>query len=616
MKLRVKERIIEEAAITITRSSPRTRKRDPDQGLDGLEPSSPASKRVKKQNKENIRATTQVVKQEADLDGIQINGDSQKPSPRRRPKAGTSKAEEIKVQDTQSAPKEEAPNGSGGGSSTRKRKGRELAKKPGEAKEQQIDVKEEEKVLEADTSKKRKGKPTEVSSEILEAVNQDTDIEDEKKDIDAHTPPKPKRKRKTKEEKEVEAMPLAVRTTGLRMYVGAHVSIAKGLQNSITNCHHIGGNAFALFLKSQRKWDNPTLTDESRDAFRSHCQLHKYDAASHVLPHGSYLVNLAHEDAQRAKQAYDAFLDDLHRCERLGIKLYNFHPGASGSSPLPEAIKRIANKLNTALSATKTVTPLLENMAGSGTVIGSRFSDLRDLISHIKPEFRHRIGVCLDTCHAFAAGYDLRTPDSFRRVLQDFDDTVGIKYLKALHVNDSKAPLGSKRDLHQNIGLGFLGLRAFHNVMNEVRFEGLPLILETPCEKPDPEHGGTGKKKKKMMMVEDKAVWAREIKLLEGLIGMDVHSDAFRRLEAELSERGSEEREKMIKAVDAKAEKARRKVEKGQRSLVDMMRGSGKGKGLEKKKKKEGKEGRDGGAESSSSLSSAEDSDAAAVELR
>src|SRR5262249_15620648 len=159
-------------------------------------------------------------------------------------------------------------------------------------------------------------------------------------------------------------------------------------------------------------------------------------------------------------------------------------------------ISRVAKQLNRALSATNSVVPVLENMAGSA--IGSKFSDLRDIISQIKPEFQSRIGVCIDTCHAFAAGYDLRAPEAFRRTIDEFDRVVGIKYLKALHINDSKAPLGANRDLHQNIGLGFLGLRAFHNVMNEHRFEGLPLILETPCEKPDPKDP-TGKK-----MVEDK----------------------------------------------------------------------------------------------------------------
>lgn len=570
MKVRVKDTVVKEAAVTAARSSPRRRKRALDEEADGLETPSPASKRSKKQTVA-IETTKQTVEQEAEF----LNGDSKKASQKRRPRTAPLRVEEDGAKGTEPEDEKEALTGDSVGTPTRKRKGKESSKKVNKLKAEQIEAEEEGKILDGDTPKKRKLQARKAANKIRE---QDIDIEDGKKDINDETPQKPKPKRKTKEEKEAEAMPLAARTTGLRMYVGAHVSIAKGLQNSITNCHHIGGNAFALFLKSQRKWDNPPLTDESRDAFHSHCHSHKYDAASHILPHGSYLVNLAQEDSDKAKQAYSAFLDDLHRCERLGIKLYNFHPGASGPSPLPDAIKRIAAHLNTALATTSTVIPLLENMAGSGTVIGSRFSDLHDIISHIKPEFQSRIGVCLDTCHAFAAGYDLRSPESFHAVLREFDDVVGLKYLKALHINDSKAPLASRRDLHQNIGLGFLGLRAFHNVMNEARFEGLPLILETPCEKVD-ERDATGKK-----MVEDKGVWAREIKLLEGLIGMDVDGREFAALEEELAERGREEREKMLKAMEARDVKVRKKTDKGQRTLVDMMNGTRKRKSNNKGK--------------------------------
>ncbi len=364
------------------------------------------------------------------------------------------------------------------------------------------------------------------------------------------------RKRKTKEEKEAEAMPIAARSNGLRMFIGAHVSCAKGVHNTVTNCVHIGGNAFAMFLKSQRKWENPPLQNEHKDLFISNCNDHKYDASSHVLPHGSYLVNLAQEDPEKATQAYDAFLDDLQRCEALGIKLYNFHPGSTGSHPRPSAIARIAKALNRAHLATKTVTPVLETMAAGGNVIGSTFEDLRDIIALI--DDKKRIGVCLDTCHVFAAGYDLRSPTAFKKTLDDFDKIVGMKYLRALHLNDSKAPFDSHRDLHQNIGLGFLGLRAFHNVMNETRFEGLPLVLETPIDHKDP---ATGKD------VEDKGVWAREIKMLEGLIGTDADSEDFKALEKDLADKGAEERKKLQEQYDKKVEKDRKALEKGQTRL-------------------------------------------------
>jgi AP endonuclease 1 len=588
-KRRAEDTTVEETAIGITRSSPRRRKLGRGEETDGLDTLSPASQSVKKQRRHDQKGTGQTAKPEVDLGKPEahVDGDSDTSPPKRRSRAAILNVEEIGSHDPEAEHEKKGLKGNNSiEAPTRKRKGKETPKRSRKIKGENSGAGEIHQVLNGDSPKKRKRqhKTKEISKKVREIIEQNTDIDDENKDPDGETPKKPKHKRKTKEEKAAEAMPLASRTTGLRMYVGAHVSIAKGVQNSITNSHHIGGNAFALFLKSQRKWDNPALSDDSRDAFHAHCRTHKYDAASHVLPHGSYLVNLAQEDKDKAKQAYDAFLDDLHRCESLGVKLYNFHPGAASSSPLPEAIRRIANHLNTALACTETVTPVLENMAGSGTVIGSRFSDLRDIISHVEPRFQPRIGVCIDTCHAFAAGYDLRTPESFTAVLREFDNVVGMRYLKALHLNDSKAPLGSKRDLHQNIGLGFLGLRAFHNVMNEPRFEDLPLILETPCERPDP-HDEKGKK-----MVEDKGVWAQEIKLLEGLIGMDVESEAFRKLETELSERGREEREKMTRAVGAKEEKERRKVEKGQRSLVDMMNGAattgkGKGKGINKKGK-------------------------------
>ncbi|ENH71861.1 DNA-(apurinic or apyrimidinic site) lyase 1 [Fusarium oxysporum f. sp. cubense race 1] len=354
------------------------------------------------------------------------------------------------------------------------------------------------------------------------------------------------KKRKTKA-KDEDAKPLADRTdvSSLKptMNIGAHVSAAGGVQNSVTNAVHIGANAFALFLKSQRKWTNPPLDHEAKNQFISMCKEHSYSAGEHALPHGSYLVNLAQADEDKANQAYKSFLDDLERCEQLGIRLYNFHPGSTGGDARPAAIARIAAQLNKSHKATKTVITVLENMAGSGNVIGSTWEDLRDIIALV--EDKSRVGVCIDTCHAFAAGYDLRTPEAFKKTVNSFNDIV---------VNDSKAPFNSNRDLHANIGTGFLGLRAFHCIMNHAPFAGMPMVLETPIDRP----GADGKS------VEDKKVWATEIKLLERLVGMDAETKEFKDLEIELQAQGESERNKIQDQVDRKmAKDAKKGTKKG-----------------------------------------------------
>lgn len=278
-------------------------------------------------------------------------------------------------------------------------------------------------------------------------------------------------------------------------------------------------------------------------------------------------MNLAHTDATRTTQAYDSFVEDLSRCQKLGIKLYNFHPGNSASSTHEEAIAHIAGNLNRAHAdpSTGTVITLLETMASLGNTIGGTFEDLASIISLVND--KSRVGVCLDTCHVFAAGYDLRTPETFSTTISAFDKVIGLKYLKALHINDSKAPLGSHRDLHANIGTGFLGLRAFHNIVNEPRLWGLPMVLETPIDVV----AADGKKD------EDKGIWAREIKLLESLVGMDIDSKEFVELEESLQKQGIKEREKVQDQVERKKAKD--------------AKGKAKGKGKRAKKQKSDDEG-------------------------
>ena len=326
------------------------------------------------------------------------------------------------------------------------------------------------------------------------------------------------------------------------------------MQNSVSNSARIGGNAFALFLKPHRKWASPPMADDARDAFLAACKEHNYDAGRHCLPHGSYLVNLAQPDKAKNDQAYDNFVDDLRRCEALGIMLYNFHPGAAvaGSGSREAALGRIAEGLNRAHrdTAPSRVVTVIENMAGGGTTVGNKFEDLAAIIEQI--DDKERVGVCIDTCHAFAAGYDLRTPEAFDKVVAEFDRVVGLKYLRAVHLNDSKAPFDSRRDVHANIGTGFLGLRAFHSLVNCDAFADMPIVLETPIERTGPD----GKE------FEDKQVWADEIKLLESLIGMDAESDEFKAKEKELQDEGTKSRKRLQEQVDKRAAKGVKKQKK------------------------------------------------------
>jgi AP endonuclease-1 len=268
---------------------------------------------------------------------------------------------------------------------------------------------------------------------------------------------------------------------------------------------------------------------------------------------------MAHTDPDRTKQAYESYVDDLRRCDKLGIRLYNIHPGNTVSNDRQTAIAHLAKNINRAHKEVPNVITLLENMAAGGNVLGSTFEDLRDTIALV--EDKSRIGVCMDTCHAFAAGYDLRSPEAFKQTMTQFEEIVGFKYLRAMHLNDSKAPFASHRDLHANIGTGFLGLRAFHNVVNESRFVGLPLVLETPID--DRQADGTpvldGKGKQK----ESKEIWAQEIKLLESMVGMDVESDEFLTMEKALARKGESERKKLAEQQERKKEKEAKKAAKG-----------------------------------------------------
>ncbi|QJQ99216.1 deoxyribonuclease IV [Halomonas sp. PGE1] len=260
-------------------------------------------------------------------------------------------------------------------------------------------------------------------------------------------------------------------------YIGAHVSAAGGVDQAVLRAVEIGANAFALFTKNQRQWNAKPLDDATVEAFRAACRRHGFGPGQ-ILPHDSYLINLGHPEAEGLAKSRTAFVDEMQRCERLGIDLLNFHPGSHLKKiSESECLARIAESINEALTRTRSVTAVIENTAGQGSNLGWRFEHLAEIIEQV--EDKGRVGVCLDTCHAFAAGYDLRTAEATTAMLDEFERVVGIEYLKGMHLNDAKSELGSRVDRHHSLGQGNIGLACFTTLMRDARTDGIPLVLET-----------------------------------------------------------------------------------------------------------------------------------------
>lgn len=263
-------------------------------------------------------------------------------------------------------------------------------------------------------------------------------------------------------------------------YIGAHVSAQGGLENAAINAHAIGARAFALFTKNQRQWQAPPLTAKSIEAFKAACQLYGF-APEHILPHDSYLINLGHPETEGLEKSRQSFIGEMQRCEALGLTMLNFHPGSHlRAIDIDTCLTRVAESINIALDRTKGVTAVIENTAGQGSNVGFDFAHLATIIDRV--EDKSRVGVCIDTCHAYAAGYDLATEEGFVRTWQEFDRIVGFKYLRGMHLNDAKKGLGSRVDRHDSLGRGVLGTRCFELLMQDARFDNIPLILETPDE--------------------------------------------------------------------------------------------------------------------------------------
>ena len=263
-------------------------------------------------------------------------------------------------------------------------------------------------------------------------------------------------------------------------YFGAHVSASGGLQNAPANARAIGAEGLALFTKNQRQWTAKPLSRAEIDDFRRACESGGY-AAAQILPHDSYLINLGHPEAEGLEKSRAAFDEEMLRCQQLGLDRLNFHPGSHlrqiGET---ESLGRIAESINRALDRTHGVTAVIENTAGQGSNLGFRFEQIAYIIERV--EDKSRVGCCIDTCHAFAAGYDLRTAAACEATFAEFDRVVGMQYLRGLHLNDAMKPLGSRVDRHAPLGDGEIGWECFRYIARDSRFEGMPLILETPDE--------------------------------------------------------------------------------------------------------------------------------------
>ena len=277
-------------------------------------------------------------------------------------------------------------------------------------------------------------------------------------------------------------------------YIGAHVSASGGVENAPLNAHEIGAKAFALFTRNQRQWKSSPLTSRSIDLFKERCAAYGY-LPSQILPHDSYLINLGHPEAEGLTKSREAFLDEMQRCEQLGLDRLNFHPGSHlNAFPIDDCLDRIAESINEALNQTSGVTAVIENTAGQGTNLGHTFEQIAHIIDRV--EDKSRVGVCIDTAHTLAAGYDIKTTEGFIDTFDKFDKIIGFSYLRGMHINDSKKDLASKVDRHDSIGKGLMGLTTFKMLMNDPRFDNIPMILETP----------------------DETLWAEEISYLYGLL--------------------------------------------------------------------------------------------------
>lgn len=276
-------------------------------------------------------------------------------------------------------------------------------------------------------------------------------------------------------------------------YIGAHVSVEGGVSNAPLRADEIGATSFALFTRNPSRWTSPAIKDKEAQAFKDNCARLGY-TPDRILPHDSYLINLGAPDAEKLAMSRRSFLDEMQRCMQLGLTMLNFHPGSHlNAMPVDDCLDLIAESINITLDATEGVKAVIENTAGQGSNLGFSFSHIARIIDGVRD--KSRVGVCIDTCHTFAAGYDLATPEGYEAAWKEFDSVIGFRYLSGMHLNDSKKGLGSRVDRHELIGKGTLGVEFFGRLMADPRMDNIPLILETP----------------------DPSQWAAEIALLNSM---------------------------------------------------------------------------------------------------
>ena len=261
-------------------------------------------------------------------------------------------------------------------------------------------------------------------------------------------------------------------------YIGAHVSVKGGVSNAPLEAARIGAKAFALFTGSSNRWASKAISEEETERFKANCEAGGFSPA-HILPHDNFLINLGSPDPQKLGMSRKSFIDEMRRCSQLGLTMLNFHPGSHLKEiPVDDCLDLIAESINISLDQTEGVTAVIESSAGQGSNLGYEFGQIAHIID--KVEDKTRVGVCVDTCHTYSAGYDLRSEEGYAKTWNDFDRIIGAGYLRALHLNDDKRELGSRIDRHEEIGKGTLGEEFFIRLVNDPRFDNMPLILETP----------------------------------------------------------------------------------------------------------------------------------------